>query len=555
MVSYCFSQETEIKIDSTDTGDYHLIRVEVDGVLKKYFDLRVEDKKIILKADLLAYYKNKFEMEYEVEISKLSIKVSRAGSLEYSYDINKKIDRTLFQVVLADVYKERYVFSDIKRQLEVFKDKEEKSVIGKIEIFKKNKIQIHKVNKGKVLFFNKRSFTSEKEDFVIIKSIILHIRKGAIYEVLIEGEPNRKLFITNTIKESDSVLIPTNKQSNSIHYHNKTRKNNMRKKYFHSMDYPILLERITPIGALTVSSDVNRTYNLNRRQDKKRHKIIDKGNPNKFIYLDDVLRYVPVVNNHFVPKDDLFNIKVTDQLQEVKIIKDVHLNSYIEAAVYTDLFSLLGDAANGQVQTEFNSKIYLNIKNIGSYYGYLFHYIQPSIKHSLFKDEHMYLEIENGDVNFSKTNLYRRSYLNLGLKLNLFKGELSNRFEADVSIGTNYCFTKTKDKQEVIYNEKLWSKYIGLELSVNDFKNYGLKGFIKYSHIDDPKVKIYTKDVFKEKEDWFVSVGFELFYHPVKDKGNKWFFKFNYVSNQENHEDDFSQIQVGYKIPIRFKQK
>ncbi len=280
--------------------------------------------------------------------------------------------------------------------------------------------------------------------------------------------------------------------------------------------------------------------------------IYDIKNNNRFLRLTDFLQYLPKIGQNFLPDDIDFTLTKADTLKQKLLTAGVDLNSFIELQINTDFLSIFNNQPNGLIQTEAKTRFLLytvpNQKN-----GYSFNYLEASFKYSKFDSKFEFLEINDSiePIYFDSRNrllLNQYSFLNLGLKLNIYKIKYP-RFLFEFNIGlkydlTNINYSKPTDRKQI----DLFSFFSEVQFGVLRSKNFGFNtGFIALGQfISNRNIEIVRPTTMG----YFIP-SFSAFYYPKDDKSNKIFLEFRTMTDFGTAQ--FINFQVGYSSKIALK--
>jgi len=539
-----------IEADSTKTS--YTITIKENKKDKFSFDLNIEGHRAILKSELELFYKKieKKEVTATVELTKITIEKKES----IIYDLKDEKAKIFFTEKLKVFYNHQDKLSLLEERIKMLENEEKsKAVIGVLKFYMNKEIPIYEISKKKkALLFNEFQL-QETDKTIKLDSIFIHIKNGSIYEVLAMSGNN--VYHANDYPITLENLLSKKNQKISKRAYEVKKISFMASESGRILNNAIKTHISKESPSNINAKNINQDLRIKKRIEKRAYKIRNINNHNEYFKLEDIVNYSPIVNKHFIPKDTVIKVKESG-VQTKYINKSVYLNSYIESAIYTDLFSLLGDEANGLIQTEFSSKFNLNVKSLAGYYGYFFKYIKPKIKYSKFDKGFDMVETTNDSISYTK--LLRQSYLDLGLQLNLFQGELGNRFESDISVGSNYYSAKIKNNENDDIAANMFAIYAKTSLLVREYHNFGLTGSLKITKLFKPKFPnntSYSNIPLSNNNYWFLTPEFEMYYYPQKNKESKVFVRFQYVMNSIKDDGDFLKLQFGYKIPIKLKQK
>jgi len=288
---------------------------------------------------------------------------------------------------------------------------------------------------------------------------------------------------------------------------------------------------------------------------------------NDYIKFGDVIWYDPNLARNYPPGDNESIILTPEpEKREKKLTTRTSLRSYINLNIYSDFLALTkAEKGNGLVQTEASAHIFLNTKNNVNKYSYFLNYLEPYMKFSRFDTGYNTVNadtLDNGQININRSLLNQRSFLNLGIKLNLFRWitKFNNNFEINTFSQFDWANARGKaltraNASDALEYESLRVNMLSLGAEIKYrtilYRNFGLSSGWKTSFQE-----LWNRPDFENKKwSWYHSPEFELFYFPIARSDDKIFIRFKTLITTFHNERNFVQLQVGYKGQFNFKTK
>ena len=288
---------------------------------------------------------------------------------------------------------------------------------------------------------------------------------------------------------------------------------------------------------------------------------------NDYIKFGDVIWYDPNLARNYPPGDNESIILTPEpENREKKLTTRTSLRSYINLNIYSDFLALTkAEKGNGLVQTEASAHIFLNTKNNVNKYSYFLNYLEPYMKFSRFDTGYNTVNadtLDNGQININRSLLNQRSFLNLGIKLNLFRWitKFNNDFEINTFSQFDWANARGKaltraNASDALEYESLRVNMLSLGAEIKYrtilYRNFGLTSGWKTSFQE-----LWNRPEYENKKwSWYHSPEFELFYFPIAKSDDKIFIRFKTLITTFHNERNFVQLQVGYKGQFNFKTK
>ena len=333
----------------------------------------------------------------------------------------------------------------------------------------------------------------------------------------------------------------------------------------------LLFENKIPISLLRYTSIASKNYMFFKTasSNNKNTVLENYKDKNLSILLSDVLSYIPNPGENFVPDDITFNFPTktngipdnTNSAIKYKVTQNTALQNVIELRTYTDFLGLFSEAPNGIVQLEGKADFYIAPFNLPNKNLYLAKKISPFVNFSRIEKENrnVALNTDNDRIK-SSLEVLEKSYLQMGIKLNVVSGKFKKEFPFETSLYgiARYSIADIKETDSTSINYKSLGLGGGVQLEFKRFNNFG---FIISSE--------FTKNNFDEFNEingienpssfWMFKNEAEVYYTPNNSKNQSVFLRLKTFNNStENNKEAFYQLQFGYRFSIgvnKLKQK
>lgn len=264
--------------------------------------------------------------------------------------------------------------------------------------------------------------------------------------------------------------------------------------------------------------------------------VYNEQGENIYIYMSDILQFVS--SKPYISDDDDFVLK---QGEEHMLKKGVGINSIFDLRLYTDGLAVFGDKPNGIFQTEANFRQIISRKNIWNCGIIPAHYVKVRVNANKFDSEFGGVD----SINFNRSSLYQRSWLNASVSLNLFNVWLENKslssFYTDLGTGMNASkLAKSNDTISVLSYYFFAETGADLKISDNIDANFSSRFLWNYS----PQTDFGNQ----HKERFFISPQIDLSWYPVGNKSSRIFLRSSYTVDTSDKKNHFLQLQFGYSI-------
>jgi hypothetical protein len=199
----------------------------------------------------------------------------------------------------------------------------------------------------------------------------------------------------------------------------------------------------------------------------------------EFVFIGDILTLKTNNFYNYFPDDSLYVLqKDGERKGRLKALSG--LGSLIDFRLYTDLLGTFGEQPNGLVQFEASSKIPLTALNARR--SYFLNFVQPFFKLSKLDSKYdtiALFPLANGRQ-LNKMELFQRSFLNLGVKANLYK--INWRPNNGMSINFGYLFSSgnVSIAKDTVTKGILHMPYAEVGFSTKKVQNFGFDADIRY---------------------------------------------------------------------------
>lgn len=270
-----------------------------------------------------------------------------------------------------------------------------------------------------------------------------------------------------------------------------------------------------------------------------------------YIKLGDVLSYTD--GGGYLP-DDVDGMVLTPEDPKKDLYAASNLNSIINFSIYTDLAGLLGRRANGLLITDVTGRFITNSNNLFNGGTTVFSFIEPNLTIAKFDSKFRSLDSNNVKIGRNgEKDTVDRMYLNQiawlkgSLKLNLFSFRVApNQYlyingAAQINVVNADTFLK-KEKDVVFFNY-----FPEVMYSIKRLKNFGMDLSVKlvWQRLAD-SAPFGNQDM----ETIFIPQ-MAFFYYPSRNSNNRIYLRFNYWDNLSNSQNNFYQLQFGWKTSLK----
>lgn len=277
---------------------------------------------------------------------------------------------------------------------------------------------------------------------------------------------------------------------------------------------------------------------------------------NEFIFLSSAIDFISEKRFNFFPSNGTYtmNNDTDNPVSEMKVFANSGLNSFVDLRVFTDLLGTLDNQPNGLLQIEAKSKIFLHRMNFRNKFLYSFYALEPSLNISKFDSKYDTIKLQNPlQKTINRMDLFQRSFLSVGLKLNLLRYDF--RPTNSLSINGGYMFhtgnisirDKANLKDSIVTKGTLHSPYAEFALSSKRLNNFGFDGEVKYIFQKLNENKYFINSDYSNLLNFSVT----MFFYPGTKPKDKFFVRFSNYLNFDDRTEDFYQLQFGYSLNLK----
>lgn len=548
----------DIKIES--------IKTKLDSLKEIYKDnLKLEDS-------LDNTFKRlKEEIDVGLEEAKMTELKTTATDLKA---IREKLDNTLSTAnVYLDFLKEQKIEDGFKEFLDYFKDKKPLNVEKATkEEPKEPKIMFY-FGENKVLseqdsIFNDKTFNDVFKDILNTESktylgdfvIPQDGQKVTIIKETKEIIKKRRFWFDKLKKEKEVELKECYFKSVKIHAKHGLIQD-IKIKVTDEAGNVLLFENNVPISLLKysrIAPDNKMFYRHTLTTNKST--VIDPTYAGYHLKLADVLMYINNPGENYVPddlqleyptkKDDEFdnaNSSVTYQIRQ-----DSSLENVLNLRTYTDFLGLFGDTPNGIIQVEGKADFYIAPFNLPNSHNYLLKKISPYVNYARIEENDRNISVSNDSIITTPLDILQKSYLNMGLDLDVFSTKFSKEFPFYLTVyaTARYNVADVKESDSTNVNYKSLALGGGVRFNVNRFNNFGLTLKSEVTKLDTNEFNDYSF-VKNPNDFWVFRNEAEIFYHPAGDESQSIFLRLNTFNNASSGNNEaFFQLQFGYRFSV-----
>lgn len=313
------------------------------------------------------------------------------------------------------------------------------------------------------------------------------------------------------------------------------------------------------------------------------------------VKLADVLRYFSNSGRNFIPDDQILEFpKMIDGKQaneEEANIYELHQNSslknVLDLRTYTDFLGLFGESPNGIAQIEGHASFFVIPSRLKGTPISLFKKIKPYVSYARLDENDRRLipqrvedtgtsveedfEVQNG------LDLLQKSYLDLGLKLDVFSFKIKKEYPFEVNTYgvVRYQIADLaidqieesdmmdmggemmeEDPTMIITNDSELNNYktlgvgAGINFDFRRFKNFTFSHSIEFTRYNVSSFNNFEN--FRNPEDfWVFRNESEVAYHTGTNRNNSIFVRLKVFDNKNPDVDsNFFQFQFGYKFSL-----
>lgn len=303
------------------------------------------------------------------------------------------------------------------------------------------------------------------------------------------------------------------------------------------------------------------------------YRLVNENDPNRFIYLSDVIKYSSRTGLNFAPSDAIVTLENKTDKNKADISVKTSLNSYANLNIYTDMLGLLKiDQGNGIVQSDASAKIYLSTLPAKNRLRFKFNYLMPYARYARFENGFQNIpNSQNKSFGLGKNDtinrmlLNQRKFFDFGLKLNLYNriGKFDNTFEFNILAGFGW-FNRQGPIDSVLTKKTGSLQYQGLLSNTFDLGAETRVAIVQYRNFGmNLGIMANLQKIINAQENNIKDGGFkpvyrteaEIYYYPIQNSRDKIFLRTYYTFNNNTKEENFLRVQIGYKALFNFPNK
>jgi hypothetical protein len=289
------------------------------------------------------------------------------------------------------------------------------------------------------------------------------------------------------------------------------------------------------------------------------NKVIDTNYVNSKIKLADVLMYINNPGENYVPdelqleyptiKDGKKDNAESSVVYEIR--KDNSLENVLNLRTYTDFLSLFGDSPNGLIQVEGKADFYIAPFNFRNSHNYIFKKISPYINYARIEENERNINTI-GDSITNNLDILQKSYLNMGLDLDVFSSKFRKEFPFDMTLyaTARYNVANVRELDSTNVDFSSLSLGGGLRIDVKRFNNFGLTIKSEMTKLDTNEFNNYSF-LNNLGDFWVFRNEAEIFYHPKEKENQSIFLRLSTFNNAASGNNEaFFQLQFGYRFSV-----
>lgn len=275
-----------------------------------------------------------------------------------------------------------------------------------------------------------------------------------------------------------------------------------------------------------------------------------------YIFVKDAVDFIVNQRFNYFPSDGTYFLtnNAKHPVKELKVYANAGLNSFVDFRAFTDLFGALNNQANGLLQIEAKSKIYVHRKNIRNHFMYVFYGLEPYFGMSKFDSKFDTVKIADTKTDINRMNLFQRSFFNVGIKLNIFRWDFRPANTLYFNYGYQYNATNityvnkaTSKTDSITGSGTFHTQYFELGLTSKRLNNFGFDGSAKFLFQQLNENSLYANSGFNRLMNFNVTT----YYYPGTNPKNCFFVRFSNYLNFSERKDDFYQLQFGYSLNLK----
>lgn len=261
----------------------------------------------------------------------------------------------------------------------------------------------------------------------------------------------------------------------------------------------------------------------------------------EYVLLQEILDYLSP--NSYMSDDAVFWL--TQKEPTKYLTKSSGINSIVDLRFYTDALGLLGNKANGILQTDARLKQYIHSSNLPRSAFFPFQYFKINFSASKFDDNEHYTE----SANISRAGLLQKSFINTEIALNGFNTSLGYKSLSTfyLDIGGGISLAKLAKSSDSI---TITMPFLFTELGVNikPANNFGFDINFRVLSQYSPQTRFNDNG----EAAVFCKTGIEFYWNPLENRAGRIFGRGYYVVpfDGDEIENQFLQLQIGYSVRL-----
>ncbi|NVK27410.1 MAG: hypothetical protein HWE14_05165 [Flavobacteriia bacterium] len=264
-----------------------------------------------------------------------------------------------------------------------------------------------------------------------------------------------------------------------------------------------------------------------------------------YIALKDILYFRPEENIGYRPDNEIVTLNKDKKL--FILTQTYSLNTIIDARIYTDFRSLIGDVPNGLVNFELNSELPINSRNNGKFLW--ISHISPSLRYSRFDQGLNQAVIDNGEIN-SALSIYQQSKLSAGFDIGIVRSLRSTgRYEVRLDGVLSYLITDLYDTTETLVGKDYNTIYSGFKLNQKINLN---KRFWFDVNTELGWLWAMGSTEIQNFENYMPMWGInaQISYRPDPGSTDGFYLRYGAYDDLTSRNGDYTFIQFGYRVSL-----
>lgn len=258
-----------------------------------------------------------------------------------------------------------------------------------------------------------------------------------------------------------------------------------------------------------------------------------------YIEISEILKYRSI--KPYMPDNDYFTLTAENPTHDFS--KGVGLNTIFDLRLYSDALGVFGGKANGLVQTDAYFKQVFHRRNIFNSGIFIFNYFKFNLNATKFDSKVAFTD----SVNFTRTSLFQKSWLNTDLAVNIFNGWLGNKtlssYYLDFGGGVSLSNLATPEDTTTITSTYFFLQP-GIDLKIADNIGFNVDSRFIWSY--SPQTDFNNQD----SERLFIKPTVGIFWNPLDNEASRIFSRVSYCFDTKDKKENFMQLQFGYSLKL-----